>query len=161
MDVKALYDEDFLLWTAHQATALHRLAAARTNLGADLDLDHLAEEIEDLGNRHKNAAESALARIFEHLVKLQHSPSPYPRRLWRQSVARQRDRIARLLKDSPSLKPYLPTVVQDAYDQARRYVTLGESGREGWTGSLPPEPPYTLDQLLDHAWWPTSRHGLD
>lgn len=161
MDIKALYDEDFLLWAGHQAAALRRLAADRPNLGADLDLDHLAEEVEDLGNRHKAAAESALARIFEHLVKLEHSPAPWPRRLWRQSVARQRDAIARLLKDSPSLRPYLPTVIQDAYDRARRYVALGESGREGWTDGLPAEPTYTLDQLLDHAWWPANRHGLD
>jgi hypothetical protein len=161
MDIKALYDEDFLLWTGRQAAALRRLAADRANLGADLDLDHLAEEVEDLGHRNKNAAESALARIFEHLIKLEHSPAPWPRRLWRQSVARQRDAVARLLKDSPSLGPYLPTVLQDAWDRARRSVALGESGREGWPESLPAEPPYALDQLLDHAWWPASRHGLD
>jgi hypothetical protein len=25
---------------------------------------------------------------------------------------------------------------------------------------LPPDCPYSLDQLLDEDWWPTNRHGL-
>ena len=42
-----LYEEDFYLWTRNQADALRRLAAERWN--GPLDLEHLAEEVEDLG----------------------------------------------------------------------------------------------------------------
>jgi Domain of unknown function DUF29 len=44
-----LYKEDFYAWTREQAAALRRLADERWN--GPLDLLHLAEEVEDLGDR--------------------------------------------------------------------------------------------------------------
>jgi Domain of unknown function DUF29 len=42
---ETLYDEDFYAWTQQQAALLRRLPPA----GNELDLEHIAEEIEDLG----------------------------------------------------------------------------------------------------------------
>ena len=49
-----LYDEDFYAWTQAQAKAL------RTHFRGDnrLDVEHLAEEIEDLGSSELQAVES-------------------------------------------------------------------------------------------------------
>jgi hypothetical protein len=40
-----LYEEDFYAWTQQQAQALRRLRVGDN----DLDIEHIAEEIEDLG----------------------------------------------------------------------------------------------------------------
>jgi Domain of unknown function DUF29 len=47
MDTNRLYDEDFVLWSKQQVEALR--AAAQSGSNQQLDWDHLAEEIEDLG----------------------------------------------------------------------------------------------------------------
>ena len=43
------YDEDFFAWTRHQAELLRAVRSRGADLPAGIDLDHLAEEIEDLG----------------------------------------------------------------------------------------------------------------
>jgi hypothetical protein len=53
-----LYDEDFYAWSREQAAALRRLSAERWN--GPLDLEHLAEEVEDLGDERRNAVRSQL-----------------------------------------------------------------------------------------------------
>jgi hypothetical protein len=42
-----LYKDDFYAWTRDQAAALRRLAEQRWN--GPLDLEHLAEEVEEFG----------------------------------------------------------------------------------------------------------------
>lgn len=61
-----LYDEDFYAWTRAQAEELRRLAATRPNLPLDLEL--VAEEIEDLGKSERDAVFSLTQRIIEHLL---------------------------------------------------------------------------------------------
>ncbi len=160
MDIKALYDEDFLLWTGHQAATLRRLAANRPNLDADLDLDHLAEEVENLGKRDKRALKRRLARVFEHLIKLEHSAQTEPRAQWQTSVKKQRDAILDLLADSRSLKSELDQVFQWAWDRGTDYAHASVA-RDMGHALLPAEPPYTLEQVLDRTWWPVNRHGLE
>ncbi|CAK0755873.1 hypothetical protein WCLP8_260004 [uncultured Gammaproteobacteria bacterium] len=61
------YDSDFFAWTAQQAAALRHVAALRINL-PEVDLEHLAEEIEDVGTEIRNACFSFTWRILEHLM---------------------------------------------------------------------------------------------
>ena len=51
---ESLYEEDFYAWTQQQADLLRRLPP----LGNELDLEHIAEEIEDLGRSDLRAAQS-------------------------------------------------------------------------------------------------------
>jgi hypothetical protein len=44
-----LYDTDVLEWSERQADLLRRLAAGERVNSADLDWQHVAEEIEDVG----------------------------------------------------------------------------------------------------------------
>ncbi len=60
MDQAALYDEDIRAWSQHQAAVLRRMAANPAALPDDLDLEHVAEEIEEVGNVQCFAAESNL-----------------------------------------------------------------------------------------------------
>jgi hypothetical protein len=57
------YDTDFYGWTQAQAAAL------RAQESKTLDWDHLAEEIESLGNEQRHAARSHLRVLLWHLLK--------------------------------------------------------------------------------------------
>ena len=86
-----LYEEDFYAWTRDQAAALRHMAKDRWN--GPLDLEHLAEEIEDVGSERRDAVRSQLRRIMEHLLKLEHSRARDPRGGWRDSILDARAEI--------------------------------------------------------------------
>ena len=73
---KDLYEQDFYVWTEAQAELL------RQRQFGSLDLAHLIEEVEGLGDAKKSAVLSNASVIIEHLLKLQHSPAQEPRRSW-------------------------------------------------------------------------------
>ncbi|HJU18136.1 MAG TPA: DUF29 domain-containing protein [Stellaceae bacterium] len=98
----ALYDEDFVRWTADQAAALRRAKSAGVNL--PLDWDNLAEEIESLGRSNRRELRSQITRILHHLLKLEASPALEPQAGWRNTIQQSRDEIEALLEDSPSLR---------------------------------------------------------
>jgi hypothetical protein len=79
-----LYESDFVAWTREQAAELRRLRDARIN--SRLDLEQLAEEVEDLGSERKFSVESFVELVIEHLLKLAHSPAVHPRNKWMISV---------------------------------------------------------------------------
>jgi hypothetical protein len=156
MDSRIGYDTDFLAWTEEQARLLRE--AARERINTSIDWENVAEEIESMGRSELRAVESALVRVIEHLLKLEHSPAADPRGDWKVSVLEHRDRVARDLSASPSLRGRIDTA--DIYKSGRKIAALGLE-RDGLRPSdLPPDCPYSQDQLLDEDWWPLNRHGL-
>ena len=101
-----LYDQDFLLWTEEQATALRR--ARDSNL--PLDWENLAEEIESLGASQRTELNSQIRRVLRHLFKLEASPAIDPRAGWRATVRDARIEIEDLLETSPSLRREIDAV---------------------------------------------------
>lgn len=79
-----LYDEDFYAWSREQAGLL------RDGRFADLDLEHLIEEVADLGGALKRSVRSRIRTIIEHLLKLEHSPVQDPRGGWYDTIIAQR-----------------------------------------------------------------------
>jgi len=148
-----LYDTDFFAWTQRQAAVLRRMAAERSN--TDLDLEHLAEEIESVGGSDKREVKSRLTTILEHLLKIAYSPAYEPLNGWRGTVRTQRRDLLALLKQSPSLK----RVVEDEF--AHCYRDAAEDARLSHVDlSLAPIPtqfPFDLDQILDPDWLPEPR----
>jgi Domain of unknown function DUF29. len=155
-----LYDTDWYAWTQEQASALRRMAETRVN--SELDLENLAEEVESLGRSEENALDSALTRVIEHLLKLEHSPAPEPRKKWRLSVIEHRNRAQKSIRKSGSLRRLLPDLLPDAWKDGR---TLAASALELFDSipldTVPTKCPYTLDQILDDGFYPANRHGLD
>ena len=82
--LERLYDEDFHAWTREQAKALRRLAETRPN--DEIGFRHLVEEVRDLGKSERDAVRSQLARLLEHLLKLQHSPARESREGWYDTI---------------------------------------------------------------------------
>lgn len=152
-----LYAADFYAWTKHQSAALRRLAAERWN--GPLDLTHLAEEVEDLGDERRNAVRSQLRRIIEHCLKLEFSPAADPRAGWMRSIANARDEIADRL--TTTIRRDLEQELPRLYAQALRAARLALSEREETEAAnvLPAENPYGLGNLLTDDWYPESQHG--
>jgi len=137
------YDTDFYGWTQQQAAAL------RAKDWAALDLAHLAEEVEDVGNSVRFALESQLVRLLLHLLKLTHDPATRPRRGWRVTVASAREEVAKRATGGLQHHParYLP----DAYRQARRLAALA---LDRPLADVPEACPWTVAQVLDEDFWP-------
>lgn len=149
-----LYETDFYAWTRHQARALRRLRELRPN--TELDLDHVAEEIEDLGSAVRRSFRSQVRRILEHFLKLGFSPAHAPRRAWRQSIAEARIQ----LKDdlTATLRRHLRTNLDRLYRDARRatILALDDYAEEEAARLLPETCPWTLDDILRDDWYPPS-----
>ncbi len=153
-----LYESDFYAWARHQAAALRDFQATRPNL--PLDLEHLSEEVDDLADAKLGAVKSQLRRVIVHYLKLEYSPAELPRRKWQSSII---DAQAEIDDDlTPSIRREADGFLPKVYKAARRLAAaeLLEYGERESAASLPEACPYTLDQLLDETWRPTSRHGL-
>jgi Domain of unknown function DUF29 len=155
-----LYDKDFFAWTQQQAAALRRAASGREKTRASgLDWEHLAEEIEELGGRDRRVLESDLARVIEHLLKRQYSPSPDPAPGWRRSVIEHRDRVRAAVEDSGALAAQLPSLLPRAWRRARKLAAAGLAEDGVDSGALPEGCPYSLEQSLDEDWYPPAAAG--
>jgi Domain of unknown function DUF29 len=136
------YNIDLYTWTQQQAAAL------RAKDWPALDIDHLAEEIESLGNEQAHAVESHLVIVLTHLLKWIAQPQRRSRG-WRTSVRIGRQQIARRLRRNPGLRRDLPTLLTDAYADARKRA-MEDAGLP--LATFPEACPWDL--VLDEDWWP-------
>jgi hypothetical protein len=133
------YDEDFALWSAHQAALIR---AGRFDL---VDLENVAEEIESLGRSDRRQLQRRLEVLIMHLLKWRYQPTHRSRR-WQLTLVDQRSRIERLLRESPSLRRELDRLLDEAYPCARRMASA-ETGLALRT--FPRACPYAVEQVLD------------
>ena len=138
------YDTDFYAWTLHNAELI------REGRLSEVDLEHVAEEIESMGNNNKRELASRLAVLIAHLLKWRYQPN-LRGRSWKLTVKEQRICISRLLKESPSLKYALDSTLSDAYEQAL-VIAERQSGLDEST--FPDHCPFSLEQCLNHDFFP-------
>lgn len=145
--VAKLYDTDFYAWTQQQADVLRR-----RDLRA-LDVDNVIEEIESMGKQQQAELTNRLAQLLAHLLKWEAQPAARPTqgRSWRLTIAEQRRQIDRLMRKNPSLKPYVPEAMADAWGDAR-LIAAREAGIA--EESLPDNCPFTWDEATDAGWLP-------
>ncbi len=108
---QCLHDQDVYAWSREQADLL------RHGRWSELDLEHLIEEVEDVGASLYRTVRSRIRIIVEHLLKLEHSPSDEPRDGWKRDL-----RVQRLdLEDdlTPSLRPRVEANLERLYAGAR------------------------------------------
>lgn len=140
----AAYDEDFYAWTQEQARLL------RSGEVRSADVENVAEEIESMGRSDKRELECRLAVLLAHLLKWQFQPAQRSAS-WQHTMVERRRRIARLLKESPSLAGWPDTALAEVYADAREDAAL-EAGLAVET--LPATCPYAIDQILDRRFLP-------
>jgi len=136
-----LYETDAAAWAEQQADALRRRASN------EIDWDNVAEEIDSLARSDRREIRNRLAVICEHLLKWEFQTA-LRSGSWRGSVVEARDQVARLVQESPSLRDYPAKVLAEAYPSGRRKAEA-ETGLD-----LPATCPWTIEQLLDHGFWP-------
>ena len=138
------YEEDYCAWTSDQAWRLRRLRPD------GLDWENVAEEVESLGRSDKRMVGSALKVVLEHLIKWRFQPekrSPS----WSDSIDEHRDRLLRILEDSPSLAELPAEVLEREYRRARRKALRDT---QLLSKRVPASSPFTADQALDPEFWP-------
>ncbi|ACK68723.1 protein of unknown function DUF29 [Gloeothece citriformis PCC 7424] len=151
---KPLYETDFNLWIE---TTINQL---KNNQFESLDIHNLIDELKDLGKSDKNALESNLMILLAHLLKLtiQNDVPEMMKTSWYNSVIEHRKRIKKQIQKIPSLKPYLETIVNEAYTDGRD-IAIRESKLAKHGISIPDESaypencPFTIEQILDEDFY--------
>ena len=140
------YETDVIAWAQEQVRLLR---AGRFDA---LDIEHIADEIEDVGKSEQRELESRMAVLLAHLLKWQHQPE---RRgsSWQRTIKEQRKAIARRITKTPSLKSDLldaewwEGVWGDALIKA-----ADETGID--IGQLPGRCPWLEEQILSAEFYP-------
>ncbi|UHD15745.1 DUF29 domain-containing protein [Thiocapsa bogorovii] len=141
---QTLYDQDLYDWSMQTARLL------REGRYAEIDALHLAEEVESMGKSERRALEHRLVVLLVHLLKWEHQPEQRSKS-WQRTLIEQRKQVAKLLDDSPSLKPRLLDLLVDAYDSAVRWAA-DETGMD--ESDFPQDCPYGGEQVLDPSFFP-------
>jgi hypothetical protein len=139
-----LYETDFNLWIEQTINNLKN-----GNLEA-LDLDHLIEEISDMGRNNRREVFSRLKVLLMHLLKWKYQPENRTNS-WTNTIDEQREQLELILKDSPSLQPYLGDIFSECYEKAVRSA-VNETNLPKQT--FPVDCPFTQEQVLDGDYFP-------
>jgi Domain of unknown function DUF29 len=132
-----LYEQDIYAWSKAQADLL------RAGRFPELDLEHLIEEVADLGESLKRSVRHRVRTIIEHLLKLAQDP----RADWRATVRTQRVRLRDAL--TPALRPEVENDLARLHDDARGLAegALRDHGEHAAADALPATCPYSFDQI--------------
>jgi hypothetical protein len=138
------YESDFFAWTQEQARLL------RAGEIPELDIENIAEELEDMGRSIRRELRNRLAVLTMHLLKWRYQPG-FRSSSWRGTIKEQRVQIADLLDESPSLKSVLAQDFSKIYglsvSKALRETGLAET-------TFPAECPFTPDQIMAEDFLP-------
>ncbi|WP_058554955.1 DUF29 domain-containing protein [Thiohalocapsa sp. ML1] len=139
-----LYDTDIIAWANRQAALL------RAGRFTELDIEHVADEIEDVARSEQRELGSRMAVLLAHLIKWRHQPERRGRS-WQLTIRNQRHGIERRLARTPSLKHSLcdPDWWADAWADA-----FGLAFKETGLDDLPESCPWPTEQILNPDWLP-------
>ena len=153
-ELSTLYETDYTAWAKRHVDLL------RARRFADMDIEHLLEELSDMGKSERRELESRLLILIAHLLKCEYQ---YPMlserwrefdgRSWRMTITEQRKQLAVLLRQSPGLKSVLAEAILGAYPDA---ADLASKESRLPVGNFPESCPYTAEQLLYDDFYPGS-----
>jgi predicted DNA-binding ribbon-helix-helix protein len=138
------YNKDLYLWGQEHIKLLKQ---GRLN---ELDIEHLIEEIEDMGKSEQRGISSHLRVLLMHLLKWEFQER-FRGGSWLGSIRNSRLSIDDLIKTSPSLKNKPQNDLSEIYKQAREWAS-DETGLKLET--FPEECPYNIEQVLNKSWLP-------
>ncbi|SDY29603.1 protein of unknown function DUF29 [Allochromatium warmingii] len=139
------YSTDIYAWANEQAALL------RAGRFAEIDVAHIAEEIEDVGKSEQRELASRMSVLLAHLLKWQYQPE---RRgaSWQCTIRAQRKELAYHLDDTPSLRPKLsePRWLDMVWTKA-----LAQAITETGLNCFPEVCPWQIDdEVLSTNWFP-------
>lgn len=148
LSAAALYEADFVIWTEQQAAAL---AAGRF---AELDIERLVEEVEDLGKSEFYACESQVENILLHLTKIEHVGPQQTINHWRGEIAAFRGALERRL--TPSIRRRARARLEKVRQNVRRQLVVANLLTEAKAAGVAN---YTWDQIVDDDFFPEPHYA--
>jgi hypothetical protein len=138
------YEQDVVAWANEQARLLR---AGRYDL---IDIENVAEEIEDVGKSEQRELISRMAVLLAHLLKWQYQPERRGNS-WRFTIRTQRKQIWIALEETPSLKARLSDNGwwEKVWLEATRHAA-DETG----LFDFPTVCPWTFAEIMDESWLP-------
>ena len=138
------YEADFYQWSLEQARLL------RSGDWKAVEVEHLAEEIEDMGKGVRREWESRLKVLIVQLLKWVFQPE-LRGVSYQLTIQEQRDQLHELLADNPSLKNQMTASLERTYPRAVKRTALETSLIEK---TFPTECPFHLEDILNESFWP-------
>jgi hypothetical protein len=140
------YETDVVAWANEQA------ALIRAGRFDQLDLTHIAEEIEDVGKSEQRELASRMAVLLMHLIKWKYQPSRRSKS-WQFTISTQRKEVAYVLKEAPSLQTKFSDVswVDLVWAKAKGQAET-ETGLE--VATFPDVCPWAMADVLTEGWLP-------
>lgn len=139
-----LYEQDVMAWASEQVALL------RAGKLAAIDIEHIAQEIEDVGKSEKRELASRMAVLLAHLLKWQYQPGRRGNS-WSRAIKEQRKALAAALRQTPSLNAtltdpdWLAGTWADAVTKA-----IDETGLD----TFPEDCPWAMAQVLMQEFLP-------
>jgi len=135
------YDTDFYGWAREQAALLRGLANADTGL----DVENLAEEIEDMGRAEILKVTSLLRQTLVHLLKMAIDPDNRSAGHWFDEIVAFQGDAA--LTITPGLKQRIE--IEKIWQVASNGASKSLEQQGVAVPQLPTACPFTLDELLN------------
>lgn len=142
--MRANYDGDVVAWANEQAALL------RSGKYSELDIEHIADEVEDVGKSEQRELVSRMAILLAHLLKWQFQPERRGKS-WLNTIKTQRRLIKKRLVKMPSLVPMLndPEWLEEMWGDG-----FGIAYRETGVEDLPETCIWPIEQIMDDAFLP-------
>ena len=138
------YESDIVAWAEEQA------ALIRAGRFDEVDIVHVADEVEDVRRSEERELASRMAVLLAHLLKWRYQPA---RRgtSWQVTIRAQRQAIARRLARTPSLKADFndPEWSEIVWGDA-----VGKAAEETGLKDFPLACPWTREQVMDLEFLP-------
>ena len=145
MSDRVTYETDFAAWALHSAQLL------REGKLSQLDIEHIAEELEGMSASERRELLHRLQVLLLHMLKYQYQPERRGKS-WLLTINHQRTAIERLLEESPSLRRLLdPETLDKVFGKAVRDAAI-ETDLE--RELFPVTCPYGIAEILDEDWLP-------
>ena len=143
--LSSIYEEDYQQWLDNTVLLL------KNRQVDSLDYEHLIEELEALGREQKNAVESLVIQVIQHLLFYQYWSSQREdnQRHWRGELIGFRTQLE--LRLTTNLRNHLSNRLDYLYSKAKKMAEVKTDLK------LPSENPYALADILDEDWLPEIR----
>ena len=140
------YESDVVAWAKEQA------ALIRAGQFDQLDLTHIAEEIEDVGKSEQRELASRMAVLLAHILKWKFQPQKRSMS-WTLTIKEQRRLLVRRVQKTPSLSPMLsdPEWVDEIWVDAKALAEK-ETGLD--MSTYPEICPWSMADVLTPEWLP-------
>jgi len=153
--LSTLYDENYGAWAKRTVDLL------KAGEFSPLDIDHLVEELEDMGKSEQRELENRLRVLLSHLLKWQYQYLQLSERWkdfegkdWKNTITIQRTEINIHLRKYPGVGQFLPGITVEAYQDARE---LAAEETDLLIDIFPTTCPYTQQQILNKSFYPAMK----